>query len=53
MVDQNELSMLAVALTLAGVAVLAAYLTEGRESNRLLSWLVAIWLLACSLARTS
>ena len=53
MVDQTDLSVLAVALILVGVAmlaILAAYFTEGRKSTRLLFLLVAIWLLACILA---
>ncbi len=53
MVDQTDLSVLAVALILVGVAVLAmlaTYFTEGRGSTRLLFLLVAIWLLACILA---
>ena len=47
------LSVLAVALILAGVAVLAAvaaYFAHEREDNRLFLWLAAVWLLACVLA---
>ena len=50
MVDQGQLSGMAVALVLAGVAVLvipAAYFTDGRRVYWLWFCLAAIWLLAC------
>ena len=53
MVDHNQLSWMAVALVLAGVAVLAtaaAYFAQKRESDRLFLWLAAIRLLACVVA---
>ena len=52
MTDRYGLSVLAVALVLAGVAVLAAvaaYHAHKREDNRLFLWLAAVWLLACVL----
>ena len=51
--DHNQLSWMAVAIVLAGVAVLAtvaAYFAEKRESDRLFLWLAAIWLLGCVVA---
>ena len=53
MVDQGQLSGMAVALVLAGVAVLvipAAYFTDGRRVYWLWFCLAAIWLLACVVA---
>ena len=53
MVDHGQLSVMAVALVLAGVAVLvlaAAYFTAGRRVHWLWFCLAAIWLLACVLA---
>ncbi len=53
MVDNGQLSGMAVALVLTIVAVLvvpAAYFTEGRGVYRLWFCLAAIWLLACVLA---
>ena len=50
MVDYGQLTGLAVALILVGVAalaMLAAYFMEGRGSKWLLFCLVAIWVLAC------
>ena len=53
MVDQGRLSGMAVALVLAGVAVLviaAAYFMDGRRVYWLWFCLAAIWLLACVVA---
>jgi membrane protein YdbS with pleckstrin-like domain len=53
MLDQDQLSGMAVALVLAGVAVLvipAAYFTDGRRVYWLWFCLAAIWLLACVVA---
>ena len=53
MVDHGQLSWMAVALVLTGVAVLvipAAYFTDGRRVRWLWLCLVAIWLLACVVA---
>ena len=50
MVDDGQLSGMAVALILAGVAVLvvpAAHFSEGRRVRWLWLRLAAIWLLAC------
>ncbi len=50
MVDQGQLSGVAVALVLTGVAVLVvpvAYFTDGRRVYWLWFCLAAIWLLAC------
>ncbi len=53
MVDQGQLSGMAVALVLTSVAVLvipAAYFSEGRGVYWLWLCLAAIWLLTCVLA---
>jgi len=53
MVDQGQLSVMAVALVLTGVAVLvipAAYFSDGRRVYWLWFCLAAIWLLACVVA---